>query len=960
MSMLLRASLRHLAGHPAQTGLAVLGVALGVGLVVAVDLARGSAERAFLLSTETLQGRATHVVRGGPAGLPEELYGRLLREHELVAAPVIEAQVQVRNPATGVRRSVTLLGVDPFAERAFRAYLAAGAALSSAETRDQPAGSHGAELAAASTSEPLDLRSWLLAPGACVLAQGTARELGVGSLPGRSSSSSEHAGSDRPRDRKATPAGGPSAEALEPPRTAGEASGEVVAGGEPASLPASPAASRPRPQLELVGPEGTQRVELVGFLAPSDEATRVGLAGLLACDLATAQELLGWATTPTRPGRLSRIDLRLADGPRGERELAAATSLVAAAASSSAPGAVLEPAGSRSRTMLAMTGAFRTNLLALALLALLCGTFLIFNTVSFSVVQRRGWIGRLRALGVTRGEIGRLVLGEALVLGVVGSLLGIGGGVLLGHGLVGLVTRTIEDLYFRLGLRELAVAPTSLLAGFALGVSATLLAAAWPAREATSAPPRLVQLRSTLESAHQQRAPRLAAAGLALLAGGLLALALTRGLAASFAGVFAVLVGASLLVPLAVVGASRLLAPPLGWLFGGLGRMAARGLATSLSRTGVAVAALAVAVAVAVGVGLMITSFRGSVVRWLDVTLQADLYVTPTAGAPGNAAVAMDEALIAAVARLPGVARMNRLRAVSLVDRAGTFQLVALDMDRRSESAFELLAGEPALAWAAWREGAGVMVSEPLATKRRLRVGSRLALPGDRREPLPVLAIYRDYASDQGAVLLTLELYRERFADPAISAVSLFAATTGATSSAPSADHGELVARLAGAVREVGAGRLAVQSNHELRRASMTVFDRTFEVTAVLRLLTAGVAFAGVLAALLALALERQRELGVLRALGLLRRQVLLVVSAQTALLGLVAGLVAVPLGAGLAAIMVHVINRRSFGWSMDLVLAPGQLLEAVLLALAAALVAGLYPAWRMARTSPAEALRTE
>lgn len=920
MTLLLRASLRQLARHPAQSGLAVLGVALGVALVVAVDLARGSAERAFLLATETLQGRTTHVVRGGPAGLPESLYATLLRELDVVAAPVVEAPVAVTPPGGGRRRTLTLFGVDPFSERAFRGYLAAGATVGLQRDDGGSAEPSQRTTDPQPRSAPLDLRRLLVEPATCLLARDTAGELGLG-MDGR--------------------------------------------GG----------------RLEVVGARGSLPVDIVGLLVARDDSSRIGMAGLLACDLATAQELLGWAAPV---GRLSRIDLLLPAGAAGSRQLAAIEAVLARAADAlQAVGAVLEPAGSQSRTTLAMTRAFRANLLALALLALVCGTFLIFNTVSFSVVQRRAWIGRLRALGTTRGEIGRLILGEALVLGVVGSGLGLVGGVVLGQGLVGLVTRTIQDLYFRVAVSGVTLAPSTLLFGFALGVGATLLAAAWPAQEATTAPPRLVQQRSALESTHQQRAPRLALAGVVLLAVGLLGLRLGSSLEASFAGVFAVLVGAALLVPLLVLAAARLLAPPLGWLFGGLGAMAARGLAASLSRTGIAVAALAVAMAVAVGVGLMIDSFRSSVERWLGTTLQADLYVTPSAGGPGNAAVRMDPQLVAALERLPGVARMNRLRAVTLSDVGGNLQVVALDMDRRSERAFEILAGDEATLWPGWRSGRGVLISEPLATKRGLAVGATLRLPGDRGAALPVLGIYRDYASDQGAVLIDLALYRARFGDDAVSAVSLFAGggagSTGApdsahtaaidTAGAPAGDptvdpkaaaHDRAVAALAAAVRRLGEGRLGVQSNHDLRRVSLAVFDRTFTVTAVLRLLTAGVAFAGVLAALLALALERQRELGVLRALGLLPRQVFAVVTGQTALLGLVAGLVALPLGAGLAAIMVHVINRRSFGWSMQLGLDPGRLAEAVLLALVAAVVAGLYPAWRMSRTSPAEALRTE
>ena len=153
---------------------------------------------------------------------------------------------------------------------------------------------------------------------------------------------------------------------------------------------------------------------------------------------------------------------------------------------------------------------------------------------------------------------------------------------------------------------------------------------------------------------------------------------------------------------------------------------------------------------------------------------------------------------------------------------------------------------------------------------------------------------------------------------------------------------------------------VVVRSNRSLRAASLEVFDRTFAITAVLRALAFVVAFIGVLSALMALQLERGRELGVLRANGLTPAQVWTMVTTQTGLLGLIAGLLAVPTGLLLAVVMIEVVNRRSFGWTLDMQVGAGLLLQAVGLALAGALLAGLYPAWRMSRTSPALALREE
>ena len=193
-------------------------------------------------------------------------------------------------------------------------------------------------------------------------------------------------------------------------------------------------------------------------------------------------------------------------------------------------------------------------------------------------------------------------------------------------------------------------------------------------------------------------------------------------------------------------------------------------------------------------------------------------------------------------------------------------------------------------------------------------------------------------------------LYERHFDDRGVSGVALYGA--------PGASAATLVERVQ--TRVGGAQVLDVRANRTLRETSLAIFDRTFTITQVLRLLTVGIAFVGVLSALMALQLERAREFAVMRATGLTPRQVWGLVSLQTGLLGLLAGLYAVPLGVALAVILVRVINQRSFGWTLELALSPSLLLQAVALAFTAALLAGLYPAWRMARTSPALALREE
>jgi putative ABC transport system permease protein len=213
-----------------------------------------------------------------------------------------------------------------------------------------------------------------------------------------------------------------------------------------------------------------------------------------------------------------------------------------------------------------------------------------------------------------------------------------------------------------------------------------------------------------------------------------------------------------------------------------------------------------------------------------------------------------------------------------------------------------------------------------------------------------VAGVFYDYGSSAGVVVMSRRAYDRAWDDRRISGLALEAA--------PGVDVDALVA----AVRErAGEGpRLVVRSNRALREASLEIFDRTFAITGVLRTLSVAVAFVGMLAALMALQLERTREIGVLRTLGLTPRQVWGLVTAQTGIIGLLSGVLAVPSGLLLAAVLVFVINRRSFGWTMSLDPSPSILLQGVALAILAALLAGLYPAWRMASALPAETLRDE
>ena len=671
----------------------------------------------------------------------------------------------------------------------------------------------------------------------------------------------------------------------------------------------------------------THSATLIGTFGEDDDA---GLQNLLVADIATAQVWLDSI------GRLTRIDARIADGDD--------TALLRLERALPDGHRVLSAAG-RTRTTAEMSAAFMTNLAAMSLLALLVGLFLIYNSVSFSVLQRRSLIGSLRALGVTRGRMFSLILSEAAVVGSVASLLGVAAGMLLGERLLLLVSQSINDLYFRLNVTDVMVSPLSIAKGVAAGVGASLAAAAVPAIEAMSFPPRLAMTRSSLERRTGRLLPRVALAGLVTMLVAVAVLMLSgRSLVAGLFAVFLLILGFALCVPLAVRSASALLAPLASRIGGMLARMAVAGIGQSLSRTGVAIVALAVAVSATIGVSVMVDSFRGSVDRWLQQTLQADVYAGVQRGS-------LDPALLRDIATLDGVEAFSTSRRVQLEDAGGRTQLIAIRMAPGGYAGTEIIDANPDEVWPRWEQDDVVLVSEPYAYQQGVSRGDVVELPTDSGpRAFEIAAIYQSYDINASAMLMSRNVYEQHFDDDRVDSIGLYLF-----------DHADPEAIMV-RIGEMSEGRQEIRfnSNARIRELSLEIFDRTFIITDVLYWLAVGVAFIGILGAMLALQLERGRELAVLRALGMTPAQLGSMITTQTAVIGLLSGIAAVPLGIMMAYVLIEVINRRAFGWQIDMSVAPGILLSAVVFAIGAALLAGIYPAARAARSQPAAAMREE
>ena len=422
----------------------------------------------------------------------------------------------------------------------------------------------------------------------------------------------------------------------------------------------------------------------------------------------------------------------------------------------------------------------------------------------------------------------------------------------------------------------------------------------------------------------------------------------------TFVGIFAIIIGISLLTPVLTLGLMRTLSglsSVVGKSFSPLIRLAIRDITRSLSRTSVAIAALMVAVSVIIGVGLMIGSFRLTVERWLTDLLQADIFVSAPSLISDQTTFPLAHSVVEKLETFPGIAQIATSRLVDIsAGDLGVIQLAAVSMDIAGEKRYYKAAvGDSTKTWEALKAG-GLIINEPMSNRFKLGVGDEVSLLTDRgAQRFPIVAVAYDFDVQSGA-LIDDAVYRTYWDDVSLSSAALFVETGVDVD----AKINELRAAFA------GEAELVIRSSRGLREHSLAIFDRSFSITVALQMLATLVAFIGILSALMSLQLERRREIGTLRAVGMTRRQLWRLTLVETGLMGTTAGILAMPTGFVLAVILIYIINLRSFGWTLQMYLQPVYFLQALIVALFAALLAGVYPAWRIGRMQPADALREE
>jgi putative ABC transport system permease protein len=663
-------------------------------------------------------------------------------------------------------------------------------------------------------------------------------------------------------------------------------------------------------------------------------------------DIASAQWLFGWL------GRLHHVAIVPESG-------VAVSTLIQELQSALPENIQVSQSSRRNRQVESMLRAFQMNLTMLSGISLLVGIFLVYNTTAFSVAHHRQEIGILRSLGMERQSITMLFLLEAGVLGAVGGLLGCWLGVVLARWLTVMIGQNVGELYGMTSLLAMPIPLHMLVEALSLGIGVSLLGALRPAWEASTMAPvqALAGGQSQAEEAHDALKSRWVVVASLLGAGVLSQMSSVHGIpVGGYMAAFCLLIGGAAAAPVLSQWFSRWSQRRLGNRGGLLPALAAEQMGRNPRRTSVTMAAIVVGLAILVGVGIMIQSFRQTVELWIEQSLMADIIIAPTSwlGEQDSSVQnhGLPRRLVDPILEIPGIEAVDPYLETNVETAGKTVVLVSRDVRLHAErSQYLFLQGKSFEVLTQVVDEDGVIISEVLAKRLGLNVGEQLPLktPGGI-EQFPVNGVFYDYATDGGKVVMDQRLFEEKWEerDATVFAVYL--------------KEGQELLAVRREIEDTLKDEMSIItiSNGELKEEILDIFDRTFRVTYILELIALSVAVLGIMNTLLTSILERRRELATLRALGASSRQIQgLIVWESCYLAGLGAG-VGIAVGMALSVVLIKVINKQSFGWTIQFTLAWETIGMAVFVALAAALIGAWAPARWATRQAIAEDLRYE
>ena len=681
---------------------------------------------------------------------------------------------------------------------------------------------------------------------------------------------------------------------------------------------------------------GSQKADLtIGALVDFQKISPLASRKLAVMDIGQIQALLGVR------GQIHQVDIQLQEGvDRGEAARQLRTKL--------GPSVRVVTPQQREQQAANLMNAFRLNLTALSLISLFVGVFLVHTTTQAGLVRRRSEFGLLRSLGATRGQVLGIILAEVITLGLLGVLLGLPLGYWVAQANVDMVSSTLTNLYLLDEIESLQIPSWFFALAIAIGIGAAAAGALLPALDMSRRDTKSLMTAFTLhEKAHTLAAP-LFTAGCSIVAMTGIWFWLMGGTwkPAGFALAVVLLIAFPLLTPLLVKKVCERIKS------GGFGfRYSLKSLVIRLQTTSFAVACLGIAVSMLVGITLMIGSFRKTVEVWVDTTVRADVYIT-TESWRAEPGATLDNALVSDLSTHPGVISVDRLRRLLLWTDNTRISIGGVDIRPidNDQSRFPLLKGDRRQVLNRVRKEGAVLISEPLARKSGLDVGHQLKMNGPHGVvQFPIAGIYYDYSSELGSATMDLSTMNAHFGTGPINSLSLYL------------ERGRDPEKVVNEIQSRFSDRpLRVRSNRHLREEIFTIFDQTFAVVRILQAMSLLIAVCGITLTLLVLARERVSELALYRALGASRAQIFRVFMGKGLAMGILGLAMGILGGIILAAILIFVINRTYFGWTIQVYWPGWSILKQVVTILGAALVASLYPALRASKVPATELSRDD
>jgi putative ABC transport system permease protein len=660
---------------------------------------------------------------------------------------------------------------------------------------------------------------------------------------------------------------------------------------------------------------------------------------LAVMDVYAAQKVFG------RGRKFDRIDLALKDGANLEGVRVKLEALLGSGFQVQVPSARAQQFDSISRV-------YTLTANVTSVFALFIGMFIIYNTFQIAVTQRRSEIGILRALGATRRQIRTLFLGESVVAGLFGSILGLLVGIAIARGMTGYIGSLLGEIY---GIAQKAdeISTNPLLMTFAvvLGVITSVVAAVIPARSAARVDPVQALQKGKYQqlSAGENRTRRIAALIIAILAAA--CLLFERYRVFFYVGDALAVLAALLLTPTCALLLARALRPLLRWMRPVEGTLAADSLLQAPRRTSGAVAALMLSLALVVALGGLTRASYDSIFSWLTVALNPDLFVSPSESLTQRD-FRFPESMGAQLRAIPGIAEVQLVRDASIEIQGKPTMFVAADVaDLQRHTTLPPIAGNTEEMFRLAAQGKAVLASENFALLRGFKLGDVVDIPSPSGVlHLPIAGIVTDYSDEQGSLLVDRALYKHFWNDSTVNVFRIYLARGAAE-----ADVKRRILETFGNQR-----RLFVLTNREVRRYILRLTDQWFGITYVQIAVAVLVAVLGIVNTLTVSITDRRRELGVLQAVGGLRNQVRGTIWLEALAVGTVGLILGLALGALQLYYSLHISAedmaglrlRYEYPYSIALLLLPGILLVAFLSAIA--------PAETAVRGSLVEALEYE